>query len=71
MFTTQRTGVLAIRIYYGLNHTPMADLYMGDGVVETIQWTDVDQRKKFLKRINGYTLIYDERPKREWSEWLS
>ena len=62
-------GVLAIRIYYGLNNTPMADLKMADGVVETIQWTDVKQRKQFESGINGYTLIYDERPKREWSEW--
>lgn len=63
-------GVVAIRIYYGLNNTPMADLKMADGVVETIQWTDAKQRKQFESGINGYTLIYDERPKREWSEWL-
>lgn len=68
---TQAKGVLAIRIYYGLNNTPMADLYMVDGVVETIQWTDVKQREEFAKGINGYTLIYDERPKKEWSEWLN
>lgn len=63
-------GVIAIRIYYGLNNTPMADLRMSDGVIETIQWTDVKQRKQFESGINGYTLIYDERPKREWSEWM-
>lgn len=62
-------SVIAIRIYYGLNNTPMADLRMSDGVIETIQWTDVKQRKQFESSINGYTLIYDERPKREWSEW--
>ena len=44
---TQNKGIIAIRIYYGLNHTPMADLRMVDGVVETIQWTDVKQRKEF------------------------
>lgn len=67
----QTKGVLAIRIYYGLNHTPMADLRMVDGVVETIQWTDTKQRKEFEKGINGYTLIYDEREKCEWNEWLN
>lgn len=65
-------GVVAIRIYlseYG--STPMADLRMADGVVETIQWTDVRQRKQFEDKINGYTLIYDERPKRDWKEWIN
>lgn len=60
MFTPK---VIAVRIYYGLNATPMADLKMTDGVVETIQWTDVKQRKEFENRINGYTLFYDEREK--------
>jgi len=62
--------VLAIRIFYGLNRTPMADLVMNDYVVEHIEWTDVKQRKKFIPMITGYTLIYDERPKREWNDWL-
>lgn len=29
-------NVIAIRIYYGLNYTPMADLRFADGVIETI-----------------------------------
>ena len=62
--------VIAIRIYYGLNATPLADLRMNDGVVEHIQWNDVKQRKEFVPLINGYTLVYDERPKRKWDEWL-
>lgn len=62
--------VLAVRIYYGINNTPMADLMMSDGVLETIQWTDVKSRDKFMNMITGYTLIYDERPKRDWKEWL-
>lgn len=65
--------VVAIRIYYG-GHTgvvPMADLRMADGVVETIEWTNVKQRKEFESAINGYTLIYDERPKRTWDEWVN
>lgn len=67
MFTK---SVLAIRIYEGLNCTPYADLRMSDGVVEHIQWNDVKQRKHFAPMITGYTLVYDERPKREWKEWL-
>lgn len=62
--------VVAIRIYYKDGHIPMADLRMSDGVVETIEWTNVKQRKEFEKFITGYTLIYDEREKRSWEEWL-
>ena len=61
-------GVIAIRIYLDPNATPMADLRMVDGVVETICWTDIKARKQFESGINGYTLIYDERPKRPWEE---
>ena len=64
-------GVLAIRIYLDqINMTPMADLRMNDGVVEHICWVDVKQRKEFEPGINGYTIIYDERPKCQWDAWL-
>lgn len=62
-------NVIAIRIYYGINMTPMADLKMADGVLETIQWNNVKQRKAFEPYINGYTLFYDERKKRPFDEW--
>jgi hypothetical protein len=65
----KNVGVLAIRIYLGGNCTPMADLRMADGVVETICWVDVKARKQFEQGINGYTLIYDERPKVPWEDW--
>ena len=60
---------IAVRIYLGLNATPMADIRMNDGVVEHIQWNDTRARKQFENTINGYTLFYDERPKRDWNEW--
>lgn len=65
--------VIAIRIYFGgvTGVSPMADLRMTDGTINTIEWTNVEQREKFLPLINGYTLVYDERPKREWSAWLN
>ena len=65
-----KKSVIAIRIYYGINYTPMADLLFNDGVVETIQWTDIKARKEFEEAITGYTLIYDEREKRAWNEWF-
>ena len=62
-------AAIAVRIYYGLNQTPMADIKFNDGVMDTIQWTDIKQRKEMIPYINGYTLIYDERSKRSWDEW--
>jgi hypothetical protein len=62
-------AAIAVRIYYGLHQTPMADIKFNDGVTETIQWTDTKQRKEMIPYITGYTLIYDERPKRNWDEW--
>lgn len=68
MFTKH---VIAVRIYYGLNNTPMADLRMNDGVCEHIQWNDAKARKEFEPLINGHTLFYDEREKREWKDWFN
>ena len=64
-------SVIAIRIYYDKYFTPMADLYMSDGVIETIQWTDVKLRKDFESKITGYTLIYDERDKVSWNDLIN
>jgi hypothetical protein len=62
--------ILAVRIYFiNGGYTPMADLKFSDGVMETIEWTNVKQRKEFSQYINGYTLFYDERPKRNFNEW--
>lgn len=62
--------ILAVRIYFIKDDsTPMADLKFSDGVMETIEWTNVKQREEFLQYINGYTLFYDERPKRDFTEW--
>lgn len=66
-----KRNILAIRIYFDSNDvTPMADLLMNDGVVEHICWVDVEQRKEFEPFMNGYTLVYDERPKRPWKDWF-
>lgn len=64
-----RKSVIALRIYYAFDRIPMADLLMSDGVIETIEWTNVKQRKQFAECINGYTLVYDERPKASWKEF--
>lgn len=66
------TIIVAVRIYFNeYNSTPMADLKFADGVKETIEWTNIKQRKNFMPYINGYTLFYDERLKRNFEdeEW--
>lgn len=64
-------NIVAIRIFYGLNFTPMAELITADGVCETIQWNDPKLRKQFEPYITGYTLFYDEREKRPWQDWIA
>lgn len=51
--------VIAVRIYEGgiTGTQPLADLYMNDGVVEHIDWTNARQRKEFVPLMNGYTLF--------------
>ena len=61
--------IVAIRIYLDTKSTPMAELKAFDGTINTIQWTNIEQREWFAPMINGYTLFYDERPKRKWNEW--
>ena len=62
--------VIAVRIYCDYVYcATMADLRMNDGVTETINWCDKRQRESFTQYMNGYTLIYDERPKKDWSDY--
>lgn len=64
-------AVVAIRIYFKDDRCPMADLAFAYGGMTTIEWTNPAQREAYMSGINGYTLIYDERPKREFSEWVT
>lgn len=66
---TKHGAIVAIRIFYGENNTPMAELktaYATDKFPDrkvTICWVAVNQRTQFMLGINGYTLFYDEREK--------
>lgn len=66
---TANGNVVAVRIYLKDGHIPMADLAFTNGDATTIEWANVKERRFYSKQINAYTLIYDERPKREFSEW--
>lgn len=63
-------AIVAIRIYLKDGHQPMAELVFAFGGTETIQWNNVVEREKYVSGITGYTYIYDERPKREFKDWM-
>lgn len=64
----EKKYVLAMRIYLKNGMEFMADLALAGGTVETISWCNFAERSRYY--FNGYTLIYDERPKGAWSYWV-
>ncbi len=64
-------AVLAIRIYFAEDRNPMADLILAYGHKKvTIDWVNTEQRAEYMPGITGYTVIYDERDKKPFSEWI-
>ena len=65
-------AVNAIRIFMDEEKhiSPMAELVFAYGGTAVIDWVNPVQRDKYMSGINGYTLIYDERPKREFKDWI-
>lgn len=53
--------VVAIRICGDI--LPKAILAFSFGGSAEIEWTNVDERRKYESEINGYTLYFDERTK--------
>lgn len=51
------------------NNDIVAELVFADGNSLCIQWTNIEERKKYIDMINGYTLIYDRRQKRQFNDW--
>ena len=67
-------AVVAIRIFYdydNFGYTPMAELAFAFGGTEIIPWDEPAERERFSAGINGYTYIYDERPKRQFADWVT
>lgn len=61
--------VTAIKIFLD-GATPRATLAFAFGGYVTIAWNNVEEREQYMAGINAYTLIYDERPKRQFEDWL-
>lgn len=60
---------VAVKIYLNDHCTPIAECVTANGWTDTIEWNNEVQRTIANRYINGYTLIYDERPKRPFDEW--
>ena len=70
-YSPEKDGVVtAIRIFFQNDRRPMAELAFAYGGTVTIDWSCSAERKQFESGINGYTLIYDERPKADFSTWV-
>lgn len=70
-YSVEKNGaVVAMRIFLEDSRKPMAELAFAYGGTATIDWTNVAEREKYKEGINGYTLIYDERPKADFSSWV-
>ena len=46
-----------------------AELVFAEGDSLVVVWNNITEREKHLHMINGYTLIYDRREKRQFEDW--
>lgn len=67
---TRHGSVVAIRIWLENGYQPMAELAFAFGGTRTIHWDDVSERENYISGINAYTLMYDERLKRDFRDWI-
>ena len=56
-------AVVAIHIWLKDGYQPMADLTFAFGGRKTIEWDNINEREKYQRGINAYTIIYDDRTK--------
>ena len=67
----EQGAITAIRIYYAEdNITPMAQFAFAYGETATIEWTNPVHRNSYANGINGYTLIFDEREKADFQNFV-
>lgn len=55
--------ITAIRIYNDDNNNSMAELTFAFGGTTRIDWCNIRHREVYSIGINGYTFIFDERPR--------
>ena len=61
-YSPEKHGIVtAIRLFYEKDRQSMAELVFCFGGTDIIEWTNISQREKYSKGINGYTFFFDER----------
>ena len=60
--------ITAIRIYNEDNAKSMAELAFAFGGTTTIDWCNIRHREVYDIGINGYTFIFDERPRMSFNK---
>ncbi|MCM1224635.1 MAG: hypothetical protein NC548_60330 [Lachnospiraceae bacterium] len=63
-------AVTAVRIYLKDHYKPMADLAFAYGGTFTFEWDRCDIREMFMPGITAYTLMYDTRCSRPFTDWI-
>lgn len=66
MYDVNKHGVV---IVIKITNNFKAEIKTAFGFTKTIDWINIVERKNFESGINGYTLFYDERPKRDFCDW--
>lgn len=70
-YTPEKYGIVeAIRIFYGKACWPYATLAFAFGGTVTIDWANVEERNKYMPGINAYTLIVDDRVKKNFEDYV-
>jgi len=71
-YNPQKDGaVVAVRIFEdGGSLFPKAEMAFAFGGTEIIEWTNSEQRTPFLRGMNGYTFIFDERQKHNFNHYV-
>ena len=63
-------AIIAVHIYLEDGYKPMAELAFAFGGTETIHWDDVKEREPYLKGINAYTIMCDDRAKFPFEKYV-
>lgn len=63
-------AVVAARIYLQDGYKPMAELAFAFGGTFTFEWDRCDIRDMFMSGITAYTLMYDTRCNRPFTDWI-
>lgn len=67
-------SIIALRIFFddASEHpcAPMAEVVYANGTTSRFRWDNIEAREAHMPYVNAYTLIYDERPKRAFCDWI-